>query len=884
MRLRTVLIAAGVVIGLPVIGLGVFVATFDANAYKPRIAAAAKEATGRELALNGPIRLKLGLSPALRVEDVAFANAPWGSRPQMATLEALEVEVAVLPLISGRVQINRVVLIRPDILLETDAEGRGNWEIAAPAPAPPPSPQAPPQGQAPAPATPQAGGGRDIGVGAVSITDGTVAFRDGRTRQTTTLALPRFTASADSADSPLTLDLTAALNGNAFTLAGTVGPLSRLIGTGGSGPWPVDLAATAAGARATVKGSIAEPRTGKGYDVAVQASVPDLSRLAPFLPNVELPPARGLEFAVQAADHGRALPEIRALMLRAGESDLNAIVPGLRLTRVDVAAPDTQSPVRLSLAATLNGAPVGAEGTVGPLAAFLPGASGQPWPVDLRLTAATAQATAKGTIARPATPAGIDIALAATVPDLAALSPLAGGAALPAIKDVTFSARAQDRRGGSGGSLRDIALKLGPSDLSGNAELEIGARPKLTATLASERLDIDQLMAAVGGDASPAAQPAAPAAPAAPPARQAGAPARLIPDTPLPLAALRAADAALKLTVGELVFGGAPYRAVEATVGLDRGRLAVEPFKATAPGAPVTGSLTVDASRDAAPVALTLSAPAIDLRDLLAAYGGGYRVGGTLELDIDVRGTGASPAAIAGSLDGHVGIAGANLDIDNRLIDLVAGEVWRALVPGAPREGSNNVRCLAFRFDSTAGTAEARAFLFDSALAKVAGTGSVLLGPEQLQLRAVPTLKIGGGGIGVPVLIGGTFLAPAVRVDPAGAVGALAGAASGAAAGATAGAAAGPLGAIVGGVVGATRPGARQTADDCPAQLAIARGGRPGAAAAPESASGAAPAAAGDAAPAQAPRQAPAQEPAQAPAQPQRPANPLQQLLPRLGR
>jgi uncharacterized protein involved in outer membrane biogenesis len=869
MRLRTVLIAAGVVIGLPVIGLGVFVATFDANAYKPRIIAAAKEATGRELSLNGDIGLKLGLTPALRVEDVAFANAPWGSRPQMATLEALEVEVAVLPLLSGRVQINRIVLVRPDILLETDAEGRGNWEIAAPA-APAAPPQAAPQGQAPAPAAPpQAGVGRDIGIKAISITDGTVAFRDGKTGETITLGLPRFSARADSRESPLTLDLEAALNGNAFTLTGTLGPVSRLLGAEGTSPWPVDLTATAAGARVAIKGSVAEPKTGKGYDLAVQASVPDLSRLAPFLPNVELPPARAIELSVQAADRGRRLPEISALTVKAGESDLNAYLPGLRLARLEVSAPDTRSPVRLSLAATLNGAPVGAEGTLGPLGAFLPGASGQPWPVDLRVTAATAQATAKGTIARPATPAGIDIALAATVPDIAALSPLAGGAALPAIKDVTFSARAQDRRGGSGGALRDIALKLGPSDLSGNAELEIGARPKLTATLASERFDLDQLMAATGGGAAPAGTPATPAPPAPPPAPRT-AQARLIPDTPIPFAALRATDAALKLTVDELVFGGAPYRAVEATVALDRGKLSVAPFKATAPGAPVSGSLTVDASRDVAPVAVKLSAPAIDLRALLAAYGGGYRVGGTLELDVDLRGAGATPAAIAGSLDGHLGLAGVNLDIDNRLLDLVAGEVWRAMVPGAPRDGSNNVRCLAFRFDSTAGTAQANAFLFDSALAKVAGTGSVLLGPEQLQLRAVPTLKFGGGGFGVPVLIGGTFLAPSVRVDPAGAVGALAGIASGATAGATAGAAAGPLGAIVGGVIGAARPGAQRTGDDCPGQLAIARGGKAGAAPEPE------------AAPAEAPAQAPAQQQQQQ--QQQRPANPLQQLLPRLGR
>jgi AsmA protein len=882
MRLRTVLIAAGVVVALPIAGIAIFAATFDANAYKPRIAAAVKEATGRELALNGPIGLKLGLHPGVRVEDVAFANAPWGSRPEMAKLRALEVEVAILPLLSGTIQVNRVVLVSPDILLETDAEGRGNWEIAAPprqgAPA-----QAAPAPPTPPPAAQPAAAQRELFVGELTITDGTIVHRDGKTRQTTTLALPRFAARTASRTSPLSLDLAAALNGNAFTLSGTVGPLARLLGTPGTAPWPVDLTLGAAGARAAVKGSVADPMTGKGFDIAVEATVPDLARLAPFVPNVELPPARDLAISVQAADRGSPVPEIRALTVRAGASDLNAIVPGLRLSRLEVAAPDTQTPVRLALAATMGGAPVSAEGTLGPLEAFLPGAGTAPWPVDLRLGAAGAQATAKGTIARPRAVQGIDLALAATIPDLAALSPLAGGAALPAIKDVTFSARASDLRSGQGAALRDIALKLGESDVEGSAEVALGARPKLTADLRSRKFDADALMAAMEGGGTAGAPPSrggtagappsrggqtTPAPAAAPaPAQRPGAQARLIPDTPLPVAGLRAADASVRLALAELVFGGASYREAQATVALDAGRLTVDPFRVTAPGAPVSGSLSVDASTDQPPVAIVVRAPAIDLRQFLSAFGGGYRVAGTLELDMDVRGRGASPAAIASGLAGHVGLAGANLDIDNRLIDLVAGEVWRALVPGAPRDGSSNVRCLAFRFDSTAGTADARAFLFDSSLARVTGTGQLLLGPEQLRLRLVPTLRL-AGGIGVPVNVGGTFLAPSVRVDAAGAVGSVVGALSGGAAG---GATQGPLGGIAGALAGRQQgaAAAQPAGDDCASQLAIARGGRQGPVPAPEAVS----------APAEAPTQAPA-----APAQPQRPANPLQQLVPRLGR
>lgn len=866
MRLRTVLIAAGVVVALPIAGIAIFAATFDADAYKPRIAAAVKEATGRELALKGPIGLKLGLSPGLRVEDVAFANAPWGSRPEMARLRALEVEVSILPLLSGTLQVNRVVLVSPDILLETDADGRGNWEVAAPtrqgAPAPAgPAPTAPS-------AEPSPSAQRDLFVGEVTVTDGTIAFRDGRTRQTTTLSLPRFAARAETRTSPLSLDLEASLNGNAFSLKGTVGPLAPLLGTRGTGPWPIDLTLGAEGARATVKGSVAEPLTGKGFDLAVEASVPDLSRLSPFLPNVSLPPVRDLSLSVQAADRGGPIPELRALAVRAGASDLEAIVPGLRLARLEVSAPDVRSPVRLALAATMRGAPVSAEGTLGPLGAFLPGAGPAPWPVDLRLGAAGAEATAKGTIARPRAAQGIDLAVAATIPDLAALSPLAGGASLPAIKGVTFSARASDLRTGSGAALRDIALKLGESDLEGSAEVALGARPKLTADLRSRKIDADALLAAMDGGGSGQPEPArsGAASPTPVPAQRAGREARLIPDTPLPLAGLKAADASIRLALAELVFGGASYREAQATVALEAGRLKVDPFRVNAPGAPVSASLSVDGSTDQPPVALVLRAPAIDLRQLIAAFGGGYRVNGTLELDLDLRGRGASPAAMASGLAGHVGLAGANLDIDNRLIDLVAGEVWRALVPGAPRDGVSNVRCLAVRFDSQGGTADARAFLFDTSLARVAGTGQVLLGPEQLRLRLVPTLKL-AGGMSVPVTLGGTFLAPSVRVDAAGAAGSVVGALAG---GAAAGATQTPLGGIAGALVGrqAGSGAAAAPADDCATQLAIARGGRQGPVPAPETA----------AAP------APAPPPAQAPAQPQRPANPLQQILPRLGR
>ena len=110
----------------------VVLSSYDFNKFKPQIVKAVKDATGRGLFLGGEIDLKIGLNPALTVEDVRFQNASWGSRPYLAKLKRFEVQVAIIPLISGNVKIKRLILIEPDILVETDKNGKSNLAFDVP--------------------------------------------------------------------------------------------------------------------------------------------------------------------------------------------------------------------------------------------------------------------------------------------------------------------------------------------------------------------------------------------------------------------------------------------------------------------------------------------------------------------------------------------------------------------------------------------------------------------------------------------------------------------------------------------------------------------------------------------------------------------------------
>ena len=262
-------------VALVIAGGAVVALSFDPDSLKPRVIAAVKQATGRDLTLQGRIRLGLSLQPTLTVQGVAFANPPGFSRPQMATLEQLDLKLALIPLLSHRVEIDRLVLVKPDIILETDAQGRPNWQFT-PASSPP-APQSTAAGS-------QDGAATNISVADVRVENGTITWRDGRTGRSAVLGLTSLRASAPSPDANLDLSMSANYNGTPFTLAGEFGPLTRLQDRQASAAWPVQAHLEAVGAKLTVDGTVAQPMEGRGYRLKLTANVPDVAALAPFVP------------------------------------------------------------------------------------------------------------------------------------------------------------------------------------------------------------------------------------------------------------------------------------------------------------------------------------------------------------------------------------------------------------------------------------------------------------------------------------------------------------------------------------------------------------------------------------------------------------------------
>lgn len=124
---------------LLVLGIAVVVWVVDPNAFKPRIEAEVKKATGRDFTLVGDI--ELGFFPwlALRTGPGSFGNPPGFPAEPLAAWQSAQLGAKLFPLLRGELVVDRVRLKGADIRLVRHADGHGNWEgIGSNEPPPPP--------------------------------------------------------------------------------------------------------------------------------------------------------------------------------------------------------------------------------------------------------------------------------------------------------------------------------------------------------------------------------------------------------------------------------------------------------------------------------------------------------------------------------------------------------------------------------------------------------------------------------------------------------------------------------------------------------------------------------------------------------------------------
>jgi uncharacterized protein involved in outer membrane biogenesis len=124
--LKKILAAIGALLVVLVAALLIIPSLIDWNGYKTEVSQAVREAIGRELDLAGDLSMSLIPSPSLSAKDVSLGNVPGAQDTDMLSIDEVRVSVALMPLLTGNVQVTEVSLINPVIAIETFEDGSNN--------------------------------------------------------------------------------------------------------------------------------------------------------------------------------------------------------------------------------------------------------------------------------------------------------------------------------------------------------------------------------------------------------------------------------------------------------------------------------------------------------------------------------------------------------------------------------------------------------------------------------------------------------------------------------------------------------------------------------------------------------------------------------------
>ena len=145
--------------GLLAFAAGIAVIFLIPTDWRPRIENFASREFGRPITIQS-VTVGWGNPIALDMTGLHVANSPWGSIPDMISVDHVHADIALWPLLRGLFRLDRVTIERPAIVLERDGDGVGNWILV-------------PQG-----ASSKDGATSFVQfIGAMKLSDGTLTFR-----------------------------------------------------------------------------------------------------------------------------------------------------------------------------------------------------------------------------------------------------------------------------------------------------------------------------------------------------------------------------------------------------------------------------------------------------------------------------------------------------------------------------------------------------------------------------------------------------------------------------------------------------------------------------------------------------------------------------------
>ena len=288
----------------------------DVQKYKPVLESKVTEATGRPLSIAGDVKLSVFPWLGASFSDLKLGNPKGFEEKEFLFVKAFDARVKLLPLLSKEVELKRLVIHEPRIVLVKNKDGRGNWTQ----PASPETKKEEKKGPADGLALPI----KALYVGEFAIKNGSLLMIDhtsGTRREVTNISASLTDVSLEN---PLKFDFTAMYDNKALEVTGQAGPIGKVIG---QQPIAFDLTVSALKEiKMTLKGMLENPLANPNIKLAVAVSE--------FSPR-QLLDALGMALPMQTADS-------KALSRVALTADVNASARAVTVSNANLDLDDSK--------------------------------------------------------------------------------------------------------------------------------------------------------------------------------------------------------------------------------------------------------------------------------------------------------------------------------------------------------------------------------------------------------------------------------------------------------------------------------------------------------------------------------------------------------------
>lgn len=228
----------------------------DWNLLRGTINERASGASGRSVEIRGDLTLDIwSWTPEVTAREVVFANAAWAEAPEMLRVEELYARIRLAPLLAGRLEVEELRLVRPELHLER-RDGEANWDLGASTTSEAALEVAAPEGRTDFPILKHA-----------EVEGGVLTFRNPEFAEPIELALDHLTVESGTREDLVTVAAEGTYRDRPFSLEGRGESFAIFRDEGES--YDVTLTARIGDTALKVEGSLGNPMTLEGADAAL---------------------------------------------------------------------------------------------------------------------------------------------------------------------------------------------------------------------------------------------------------------------------------------------------------------------------------------------------------------------------------------------------------------------------------------------------------------------------------------------------------------------------------------------------------------------------------------------------------------------------------------